>query len=114
MVSRRKPRSTVKWTSDRGEQCSGQGRIVNVTDEAVRFEIATGPEHPPVRHRLAPGELGLVAKGFTIRPRVLDMYCGDAAEPPTRPSVIETLTGGAVLPVEDPRAVEFMKARSEQ
>lgn len=117
-MSRRRPRVSVGWHRDLGEVATGQVRVRNVAAETVQFEIATRPGHPPRRHRLEPGAVALVPAGYGIRRRKLRDVAdyltqeeGDSPRPApeTRPSVIEELTAGRVLPVDDPRAIEFSR-----
>lgn len=78
--------------------------VVNVSGADTVLEIATAPGTPPERHRLAPGASVEVASAYARRPQVEGR---DA-----QPSIVEKLTGGAVVPAGDPRAQQHL-ARKE-
>jgi hypothetical protein len=96
-----------------GEECRGQRRVRNISTEVVVVEFATSPGRPPRRHRIEPGAFALVPTGYATRRARLDHYHSAEPAAETRPSIVEELTAGRVLPVDDPRATEFMQGRTQ-
>jgi len=83
------------------------GIVVNISGQPARFEISVIAGSPTVKHKLAPGQSVEIDVGYATRPP-----SAPGTEP--RKSVIEHLTGGQVLPIEDPRARDFLTPEMRQ
>jgi hypothetical protein len=84
----------------------------------VTLEFGTEPFRPARYVRLIPGQVKKVEFGYASRLQQLDGgadYLPEPGQPrprrPTRPSVVEQLSGGRVLPIDDERAVAYLAAR---
>jgi hypothetical protein len=81
--------------------------VVNVHTEAVSFEIAESVGVSR-RYTLAPGQFMELEEGYVVTESRDGKHVVR-----TRNSVIENLTGGRVLPADDPRAAHTRKPAAD-
>ncbi len=83
------------------------GRVINTGGSDVRFEIATMTGAAPRKYNLKPLEMTDLAPGYCMRIQ-------HAEGRTTRPSVVEQLTNGVVVPVIYPEGRAAYEKRLAQ
>ena len=81
--------------------------VVNVSGERRRFQIASEPEVEPDVYDLGPGEVAEIPGAYANRRQT-------APGRDLLPSIVENLTGGAVVPATDPQAKAILEQQAAQ
>lgn len=89
--------------AERETERAEPGMVINIGSQAKRFTIGGSPGEEGTRYVLKPGQTAILNPNYSKR-----RPSAPGTEP--RPSIIELMTGGDVVSVEDPRAASAVAA----